>query len=294
MQQEQKVQVVMAAHGSPNPAAVAATKTYTQQFAEDCAYPVRLCFLEFEEPDMQQGLKEAALAVGSGGKVVILPLFLGAAGHIKNDLPVALDWAREYYPDVDFVCASVFSPHANLAALLDLRIAEVLKAAQSTIPAEDSVVLLAGRGSSDPDSNSEVARTARLLFETGHYQSVEIAFQAVASPTIAQGLDRAVKQGVRQIIISMDLLFTGWVEGKIMEVAQEKGAQYGLPIVCSKPLGVHPLMLQISEQRLNEALEGKVSMNCDVCRYRFALPGHEEHVAQAPHSHHHDYEGHAH
>ena len=294
MQKDQNIQVVMVAHGSPNAAAVAATKAYNQQFAQDCDYPVSLCFLEFETPDMQQGLAQAAAAVGAGGKVVILPLFLGAAGHMKNDLPVGIDWARDQYPDVAFVCAAVFSPHANLAVLLDTRINEALDASGSAIPAEDSHVLLAGRGSSDPDSNSEIARAARLLFESGHYQRVDVAFQAVAKPSIVEGIEQAVRLGARQIIVSMDLLFTGWVEGKITEVAKEKAAQYDLPIVFSKPLGVHPLMLEISTQRMNEALRGKVSMNCDVCRYRFELPGHAEHVGQAPQGHHHEDEEHTH
>ena len=255
MTESQRIQVLMVAHGSPQQAANAAAEEYKKEFSKRCSYPLNLCFLEFASPDLKSGLREAALNAGAGGKVIVLPLFLGAGGHVKKDLPAAIDQARGQNPGVVFVCASVFAPHVNLVALLDERIQEAFLASGSKIPLSESIVLLAGRGSSDPDSNGEIARTAYLLCEGRKYQSVEYAYQAVAHPSIPEGFERAVHLGASQVVVALDLLFTGWVEDKVLSAAKEKSLESGIPFVFTKPLGDHPLMLEISAMRLKQALE---------------------------------------
>ncbi len=275
MIERQQIQVLMVAHGSPQQAANAAAEEYRQQFSKRCPLPVNLCFLEFAAPDLAAGLRETAAAIGKGGKVLILPLFLGAGGHVKNDLPAAISLARRECPGVDLVCASVFAPHANLIALLDERIREALLSSQSKIPLAESIVLLVGRGSSDPDSNSEVARAAYLLSESPEYKSVEYAYQAVAHPSVSEGFERAARLGASQVIVALDLLFTGWVEDKILAAAKAKSLEYGIPVIFTQPLGSHPFMLDISEMRLNQALEGVSGMTCDLCKYRLPMAGFE-------------------
>jgi sirohydrochlorin cobaltochelatase len=53
--------------------------------------------------------------------------------------------------------------------------------------------------------------------------------------------------------------------------------------------GFHDRLKTIIEDRINEALEGEVKMNCDTCQYRLAAMEHIDH------HHHHDHEhGHHH
>ena len=60
--------------------------------------PVRLAFLEFMSPDMTQA---ADSLVGQGcTEVQILPLFLGAGGHVRKDVPVLLEQIRAAHPAV--------------------------------------------------------------------------------------------------------------------------------------------------------------------------------------------------
>ena len=60
--------------------------------------PVRLAFLEFMAPDL---CTAAAELVDAGClRIDILPLFLGAGGHVRKDLPILLDTLRQEHPRV--------------------------------------------------------------------------------------------------------------------------------------------------------------------------------------------------
>jgi sirohydrochlorin cobaltochelatase len=61
---------------------------------------VRLAFLEFMSPTLPQAGAELALL---GCRVVtVLPMFLGAGGHVRKDLPLLLDGLRAAHPAVRF------------------------------------------------------------------------------------------------------------------------------------------------------------------------------------------------
>jgi sirohydrochlorin cobaltochelatase len=62
--------------------------------------PLQLAYLEFMQPDLAQA---AAQLVQDGCRAVeVLPLFLGAGGHVRKDLPRLLDALRAEHPGVRF------------------------------------------------------------------------------------------------------------------------------------------------------------------------------------------------
>jgi sirohydrochlorin cobaltochelatase len=58
--------------------------------------PVRLAFLELMAPDLPTAAAE--LAEEGCDAVTVLPLFLGAGGHVRRDLPLLLDRVRAAHP----------------------------------------------------------------------------------------------------------------------------------------------------------------------------------------------------
>ena len=64
---------------------------------------VRTAFLEF----MQPGLVEAGAALAREGcrTVTVVPMFLGAGGHVRKDLPLLLQALREAHPEATFTLA---------------------------------------------------------------------------------------------------------------------------------------------------------------------------------------------
>jgi sirohydrochlorin cobaltochelatase len=66
--------------------------------AADPAVPVALSFLEFMSP----GLVEAGASLAAQGcdRIDVVPLFLGAGGHVRKDLPALLEQLRHAHPQV--------------------------------------------------------------------------------------------------------------------------------------------------------------------------------------------------
>ncbi len=64
------------------------------------AQPVCLAFLEFMAPDIRTAAGE--LAAAGCEQVDVLPLFLGAGGHVRKDLPPLLDELRIRHERVTF------------------------------------------------------------------------------------------------------------------------------------------------------------------------------------------------
>jgi sirohydrochlorin cobaltochelatase len=94
--------VILFAHGARDPnwalpfQAVAAR---AQALAPDRCFA--LAYLEFMSPS----LVDCGRALVSHGcsQVDILPLFLGAGGHVRKDLPVLVQTLRNEFPDVEWV-----------------------------------------------------------------------------------------------------------------------------------------------------------------------------------------------
>jgi sirohydrochlorin cobaltochelatase len=62
--------------------------------------PIRLAFLELMRPDLAQAGDE--LAAEGCTTVQVLPLFLGAGGHVRKDLPELLARLAKKHPQVQW------------------------------------------------------------------------------------------------------------------------------------------------------------------------------------------------
>ncbi|MBX3624237.1 MAG: CbiX/SirB N-terminal domain-containing protein [Rhizobacter sp.] len=62
--------------------------------------PVQLAFLEFMSPALPEA--GARLAAQGCTEVAVVPLFLGAGGHVRKDLPALLAGLAAAYPQVSW------------------------------------------------------------------------------------------------------------------------------------------------------------------------------------------------
>lgn len=60
--------------------------------------PVELCFLEFMTPTLIEGGRR--LAAAGCERVDVVPLFLGAGGHVRRDIPELLAELEHAHPQV--------------------------------------------------------------------------------------------------------------------------------------------------------------------------------------------------
>jgi sirohydrochlorin cobaltochelatase len=93
--------LVLFAHGARDPRWAQPFEAVAERVrAARPGTPVRLAYLEFMTP----GLVEAGADLVAQGcqRVEVLPLFLGAGGHVRKDLPVLLASLRDAHPGVHF------------------------------------------------------------------------------------------------------------------------------------------------------------------------------------------------
>ncbi|MGH9305923.1 MAG: sirohydrochlorin chelatase, partial [Acidimicrobiales bacterium] len=141
-------------------------------------------FIELVKPTLDEAIDE--LVVSGVQAVVGVPLVLLGAGHLKNDGPVALAGGRLRHPEVSFSYARELGLHPHVLDVVDDRIAHAVQglALSDGLAASDggaeTVVVLVGRGSSDPDANADLYKAARLLSDSRGLPPVEPAFVSLA------------------------------------------------------------------------------------------------------------------
>ncbi len=195
--------LLIAAHGTRLPEGQEAARALTAQVASMLPeVDVRDGFVELTEPLLLPALSELA---GADRAIVMVPLMLGAGGHVHDDIPEAIEAIGDR---ARVVRGEHLGPHPRLRAVVRERIAGVLG---SWTPGEVAVVFL-GRGCSDVDANADHTRLGRMLWEEGGYGFVVDAFIQVTHPTLSQGLSLAYSTGARRIVVSPHYLFPGLLE----------------------------------------------------------------------------------
>jgi sirohydrochlorin cobaltochelatase len=276
--------LLIAAHGTRDPAGVAAFQALATRVAARATpdgIHVAGGFIELSEPPLRDAV--AALAA-TAPRIVAVPLMLVAAGHAKGDIPAALAREHARHPGVTFTYARTLGPHPLLIDLLAQRI--------TAAGGDGAAVLLVGRGSTDPDANADVVKTARLLWEGRDYPLAETAFVSLARPDVTEGLERCRLLGARRIVVARYFLFPGVLPDRVAEQAAGYAAAHPeLDIAVADVLGDCDEVAGLVLERYREALAGDIRMNCDMCVYRIALPGFEHRVGepQHPHDHPHDH-----
>jgi len=90
---------------------------------------VALAFLEFMAPDLVAG--GSALVAAGCSAVEVVPLFLGAGGHVRKDIPVLMARLQAEHPAVRFTLRPAIG---EAAAVIDAMAAVALTAADTEVP----------------------------------------------------------------------------------------------------------------------------------------------------------------
>ena len=66
--------------------------------AQHTTVPVELAFLELMQPSLPEAI--ASLAGSGASKIVVVPVFFGQGGHLRNDFPALLSACQEKFPEI--------------------------------------------------------------------------------------------------------------------------------------------------------------------------------------------------
>lgn len=116
-------------------------------------------------------------------------------------------------------------------------------------------VLYVGHGSRDQEGNEEVIQVVeRLKVKMNQSLIIETCFLEFADPNVKHGIENCIQKGATEIaIIPIMLLPAGHSKIHIpMVIDEAKKKHPSLKITYGKPIGVHPLTLEICRERLEE------------------------------------------
>ncbi|RYG96572.1 MAG: sirohydrochlorin chelatase, partial [Alphaproteobacteria bacterium] len=196
---------MMCGHGSRNTHAVGEFAVLADRLREHLPnVPVEYGYLEFANPVIHQGLDK--LREAGAKRILAVPGMLFAAGHAKNDIPSVLNtYAAKEKVDISY--GRELGVDLKMLRAAGDRIQQAIDAAPLDIPRHETLLLTVGRGASDPDANSNVAKVMRLLWEGMGFGWGEVAYSGVTFPLVSPALDHAVKLGYRRIIVFPYFLF---------------------------------------------------------------------------------------
>jgi sirohydrochlorin cobaltochelatase len=286
-----KLGVLICGHGSRDRRGVAEFADLTIALkARFPQYPVAHGYLEFATPIIGDGLDR--LRDEGADRILAVPGMLFAAGHAKNDIPALLNDYATRHPGLRIDYGRELGIDAKMLGAAAARIREALARTRDNVPVEDIMLVVVGRGASDPDANSNVAKAMRMLWEGLGFGWGETAYSGVTFPLVAPALERAARLGFKRIVVFPYFLFSGVLVNRIYAHTDEAAARHpDVEFVKAPYLGGHELVVETFVERVHETLNGETAMNCALCKYRDAIPGFEAEVGLPQESHHHHVEG---
>ena len=282
--------VMLCGHGSRDEDAVTEFAVLSEHLKKRLPqYPVEYGYLEFATPIIRNGLD--VLKAKGVERVLAVPGMLFAAGHAKNDIPSVLNtYAAANDLKIDYGKELGIDPKMMRAA--GDRIQEALDSAPQGVPLDETLLVVVGRGASDPDANSNVSKVTRILWEGFGFGWAETAYSGVTFPLVEPGLEHAAKLGYKRVIVFPYFLFTGILVQRIYDATDEVAARHpGIEFIKAPYLNDHPAVIDTFVERVEQILTGDIAMNCQMCKYRTAVLGFEADVGAAQESHHHHVEG---
>lgn len=269
--------ILLIGHGSRETSGNLEVEAFADQWrARQPQRRLEVCFIEFAEVLIDEGLDRAAR---HGGQVVVVPLILNAAGHVKMDIPEHIEHARLRHPEVEFIYCRHLGASEDILAILKRNLRKAMTSLDMPDPRNTGVILL-GRGSSDRVANGEVAKMARWLYEDGEHSMVDIAFTGITHPRLESMVQRQARLEMRQIVVLPYYLFTGTLIERIHRQMTGLQSQYPrIRFAQADYLGFEDEIYAMLERRIDQAAHTQppAMMECDGCKYREFAADHGHH-----------------
>lgn len=270
--------IVIAGHGSRDPDGLREFESLIELLRERAnGQMIDFGYLEFAKPTIADAVR-STLARGAQ-RVVIVPALLAAATHAKNDMPAELYELRGQFPDAELQFGAAMDLHPLLLALCQERIVDAEARSPLVVKRSESCLVVVGRGTTDPDANSDVTKLARMLEEGMGFGASFVCYSGTAKPLVADGLKTAAMLGHKRLIVLPYMLFDGVLVKRIYSAAEQLAKRLPhVEVLSAGYLGVDKAVADVFLERAEEGMAGRAHMNCSLCKYRVQIVGYERQI----------------
>jgi sirohydrochlorin cobaltochelatase len=279
--------VILCGHGTRDPDGVAQFEAFAA--ALGARHPGRAIahgYLELSEPSF--GAAIGALYRDGVREIFAVPVLLLTAGHVKRDIPDALNALQADHPGLSI---RMGRPLGVSPGVIDTACHLAEHAAEqdgAMVPAETCLVVV-GRGTSDPDANGDAAKLARIVSERLGFAFATVGYIAVTRPTFADALELVEHLPFPRVVVLPLVLFDGLLHKGIALELDAFRARSAKQWQLAAPFFSDDGWLATLDERIAEAESGVPTMNCQLCEYRHPelATGHEHQHHHHGHDHHH-------
>ena len=260
--------VLLVGHGSREKSGNDEIEQFAAQWrARQPQWRIDICFIEFSVLTLDVGMANAAK---NSQRVIVVPLILNAAGHVKMEIPDHIAHARDDFPGVRFDYAPHLTACDPILAILKRRLRDAMLKLDMPDPTSTGVVVL-GRGASDRQANGEMAKMARWLMEETDHELVDLAFTGITWPRLEKAVQRQVLLGMTNIVVLRYYLFSGTLVERISRQVEHLRAQYPtVRFALSQHFGFETEIFELLETRVRDLVNDvpSAAMPCDGCKFR--------------------------
>lgn len=266
---EDRIGVVIVGHGSRDPRANAEFEELVAELhALHPEWNISHAYVELASPSLEVALSASA---ARNRRVLVAPLFLFSAGHLKNDIPLAITTAQTRHPGVSFLSTRELGVHP---ALIDL----AFQRASSSLPLDHAkaktAVIVVGRGASDPDANGDFCKLVRLFGEGRPFTWVLPSFIGITRPSFEEAAELIARSRPDCVLVVPYFLFAGRLLTKLEEQVSAFSSRYPWIKTHLAPcLGIDRRVISVLEERVRETQAGEQSLPCNTCQYRAPISG---------------------
>lgn len=234
-------------HGTRSKEGAREAVQFLERVIEQVNVPIQeISFLELSEPSISDGFNRCIQQGATN--ILIVPLFLFAAGHIKKDIPEVLHPLLEEYLDVQI---SLTDPFGVQESILDA-MAEMVMESVPDLSYQDSI-LIVGRGSSDSIIHQNFASITKGIAKRLKAKDIQVCYLAAAKPSFQTGIERVSKERKGRIIVIPYLLFAGQLLSEVkreVHIRQKQGEKITLVNTLSHHQTIMDLVVKTCSKKI--------------------------------------------
>lgn len=241
--------ILYVGHGTRSRKGAEEAKQFLQKVITRVDVPIQeISFLELTVPSIEEGFIRC-IARGAT-RIAIVPLFLLAAGHIKKDIPQALQSLQQLYPHIS---VRVADPFGVQDVILD-GIAEMIRDTAGELDEGDSV-LIVGRGSSDSEIHQSFASITAGIKQRLAVTRIAVCYLAATTPSFLDGIEEISQESLGKVVIVPYLLFGGLLLSEVqaeVRKRQKVGQLIELTPALSKHGAIQKIIIERASQKGSE------------------------------------------
>jgi sirohydrochlorin ferrochelatase len=129
-----------------------------------------------------------------------------------------------------------------------------------------TALLLIAHGSRRPEANADLDELAELMRGRGEFVHVQPAYLELCEPGIVAAGAKCVAAGARRVVLLPYFLSAGVHVVEDLTARRDELARRhaGVEFVLARPLGRHPLLIEVVADRVREAIAGRDTPEKDI------------------------------